>query len=140
MDKETKVLLGKLLGEIYRIQKRMPDLDCGASEDKIYGLLNGFESEIDDEIKSIGFVSKDDVAKVASVLDEYHHNPEKLEQLTGFYDIERKLERLGINRAKAKTILTWFNAGDRYTNVIQKMNSTNSPVECKTFEVSEWYK
>lgn len=53
---------------------------------------------------------------------------------------ERKLERLGINRAKAKTILTWFNAGDRYTNVIQKMNSTNSPVECKTFEVSEWYK
>jgi hypothetical protein len=131
-----KFLFGKILGEIYRIQRRMDA--CPVKESTVYGLLNGFESVIDDEISSIGFVSKEDVSAVADVLDEYFLDEKKLEKLKGYYDIEPALERRGISRSKAMIILTYFKLNGQYTNVIEKFNSQHSPVECKTFEPHWW--
>ena len=135
MEKETKILFGKLLGEIYRIEKRLSENVCSASEGQIYGLLNGFEIAVDEELEMIGFVSNEDIANVGDVLEEIWIDKEKLEKFKGFYDIEKKLSSLGIDRGQANKILRYFRAGDRFIEIIDKMDSTNSPTESRRFEL-----
>ena len=64
MDQEMTVFLGKLLGETYSLRKELTG-GCRVSDEKIFGLLNGFEATINDEIVSVGFVSADDERHVA---------------------------------------------------------------------------
>ena len=135
---EDKLLFGKILGEIYRIQNR--NGYCGVGESVIYGLLNGFESVIDEEIERIGHITKSEIRTVIDILDEYHKDEEKFKELTGFYDIEDKLDENGITRWKAIQILTYLKANRQFVDVIAKFNSSNSPVECKRFEIDEWDK
>ncbi len=78
MEKETKILLGKILGEVYRIEKRFPNMACPASQGQIYGLLNGFEDAIEQELEMTGSVPKEHVEIVANVLDEIYLDEEKL--------------------------------------------------------------
>lgn len=135
---ENKIMFGKLLGEIYRIQNRQGH--CPVSESVIYGLLHGFETVIDQEIERVGYISKEDLRAVEDILNEYHVDDEKLQELTGFYDIESQLEERGISRSKAMEIFTYLKADRRFNHVIEKFNSSNSPVECKTFELDDWDK
>ena len=53
-----------MLGEIYRLQKNTEQMDCTATHGQIYGLLNGFEESIDEQIAMIGHVSKDEVKSI----------------------------------------------------------------------------
>ena len=133
-----KLMFGKLLGEIYRIQNHQGN--CYVDESVIYGLLHGFESTINEEIESIGYTSIEEVRAVMDILDEYHKDNDKLSGLKGYYDIEHKLKQVGIERYKAVEILTYLKANRQYEHVIEKFNSSNSPVECKTFELNEWDK
>ncbi|MED4124139.1 hypothetical protein P4641_09130 [Halalkalibacterium halodurans] len=133
-----KFLFGKLLGEMYRIQKRLPESSVAVSNHVIYGLLNGIERIVDDQISSIGYVSKGEEDIVVNVLNEYHIDAEKLEGFNGYYDIERKLESQGITRSQAIKIITLLKAEGRFTNVIDKMDSSGSPSECRTFELRDW--
>lgn len=103
-NKDNKILLAKILGEIYRLQKHSQNIPCPASDARIYGLLNGFERIVDEEIERIGFVSNKELSTVEKILDEYFINEEKLKQFKGYYDIERELEVNQIDRAKAITI------------------------------------
>ncbi len=136
MDKDTKRLLGKLLGEVFRIQ-RASKIPCSASDEQIYGLLNGFEESVDDVLIELGDISSAKVESVTNVL-EIWSDPQKLNSFSGFYDIEKELMRLDVSRSDAIRILKYLKASDRFTDVIDKMNSSNSPGECKRFEVSEW--
>lgn len=133
-----KILFGKLLGEIYRIQNR--NGYSPVSEARIYGLLNGFEGVINEEIDDIGIVTEEEVIKVMDILDTYHLDLDELENLSGYYDIESDLNKENISRSKAIKILTYLNANGQYDHVIKKFNSSNSPVECKTFELNDWDK
>lgn len=132
-----KIMFAKLLAEIYRIQRKIDpkgeDLDA-----TIYGLLNGIEDVIDRELNRIGLISKEKFTAVCDVLQEYFDDDEKLNKLTGYYDIEPKLKMKGVSRSEAIAILTYLNATNQYDNVIKKFDSSNSPGECKKFEISKY--
>ena len=136
---ETKLLLGKLLGELYRLQNAS-GVRCGIEEAQIYGLLNGFENCIEQEIEMIGFVSREKLEAVGNILNEYFIDEKKLESFKGFYEIERGLQSNGIDRSDAIRILTYLKANHQFTNVIAKMDSSNSPSECRVFDLSEFEK
>lgn len=134
MDKNT-LLLGKLLGEVYRLQyeAEMPTADTST----IYGLRNGFESVINEELERIGFISTAQLDAVRNVLNTYDRSKEKLESLSGFYQVEDELSQKGVGRGEAIRILTFLQASHRFTNVIAKFDSQHSPTECRTFELHD---
>lgn len=140
MDLNTKLLLGKILGEIYRIQNRMEPNACPVKDSTVYGLLSGFESVIDEHLEGIGYISEEDIKNAADVLDVYFKDPEMLEKLEGYYTIEHELEKRGITRTKAIKIFTYFKANGQFTQEIEKMNSQHSPMECKVFELGDYDK
>ena len=140
MNVKTKIMLGKILGEIYRIQNSSNVMQCPASPGRIYGLLNGIEDAIDAEIQTDSLISTDKVDAVCKVLDPIFSDPTKLDEFSGFYDIEDELNERDVDRSDAIRILTYLYADGKLATVIDKMNSKNSPVECKTFGLSEWDK
>jgi hypothetical protein len=135
----TKYQFAKILGEIYRIQNRT-GVPCAASEATVYGLLNGIEKVIDEQIEDLREISSDKVDAVVSVLEPYWQDPKKLEEFTGFYAIERELADRGVSRGDAIPIIIYLKADHRFEEVIEKMNSKGSPIECTTFELDEFYK
>ena len=137
MMDDTKLLLGKLLAEVYRLQVNS-NIPCSAGPDRIYGLLNGIEMEINGEIEGIGFISNEQVQAASRILDKIFMDDAKLAQFKGFYDIESDLENAGVDRVAAMKIFTYFAAAGRFTSILEKMNSNNSPIECKTFELNKW--
>lgn len=139
MDKEmqNRLLLAKLLGEIYRIQKHS-GMPCAAADAQIYGLLQGFEDVVAEELERIGYVSKDQLSFVIDVLDPIDRDAERLNAFKGFYDIEAELQKGGVDRVAAIRILTYLNANSQFTALIAKMDSSNSPHECRTFNLGLW--
>lgn len=131
-----ELLLGKILGEIYRMQRHVGMATEGPAVS--YALCHGFEHVLADTFREIGGISKAQVGAVNSVLDEYFDDPEKLEAFRGFYEIEYKLERLGVCRGTAITILKYMKATGRYDPMLNKMDCSGSPGECRTFELGKW--
>jgi hypothetical protein len=130
------LLLGKLLAEVYRVQRK---LEIPTADDAtIYGLRNGFETVVAEELERIGFVSKAQVKHVMDVLDPIWQDPTKLVAFKGFYDIERELESGGVDRTTAIAVLTYLNAHGQFTDVIAKMDTSGSPGECRKFDLSKW--
>lgn len=136
-EKQNRILLGKILGEVYRIQKH-GNVPFGPSEANLFGLLNGFEHVIDEELEGIGFVSRDSLMAVINVLSPIDNDPEKLKAFKGFYDIEHELQKHGVDRSTAIRILTYLNANHQFQGLIAKMDTSGSPSECRTFEISKW--
>lgn len=137
MEKENKILLGKLLGEIYRLQKNT-DIPVGSSAGQIYGLLNGFEGAIDEELEMIGFIPQQQVDAVGSIMDEIYVNPDKMNAFKGFYELEPEFEAAGIDRGQANKIIRYYYASNRFTELIDKMDTSGSPTESRRFTLSEW--
>ena len=143
MDQELKRAFGFLLGQIYRMQKRIIDNDtdiCPVDDATIYGLLNGIEPIIDANLPTNMEVNVDDLTAVSDVLQPYFDDPEKLAAFTGYNQIESELKLRGISRSKAILIFTYFQSNGNYTNVIEKMDSTSSPSECRTFPIHDHQK
>lgn len=136
MDKQT-LLLCRLLGEQYRTQKKL-GLSVPASKGQIYGLINGFERAIKDELEGLGEITGEQIKAVADILDEYFMDDAKLASFKGFYDIERKLQQRGVDRGQAMQIIKYFHADGKFDRVIKKMDSSDSPSECRTFELYDW--
>ena len=140
MDAEIKLLFGKILGEIYRLQMHTEGMKSGGSPGRIYGLLNGLETEIEAELAAIPFIPKEKYYAVADVLEEYYRDDEKMKKFTGYYTIEGELSRRGVSRSEAMVILTEMKANRRFVELIAKMDSSHSPGECRTFEIDEFNK
>lgn len=136
---ENKLLFGKLLGELYRIEKKV-GMPCPATEAQIYGLVNGFENVIEEELESLGYISNEKLTTVINVLTPYWEDPQKLASFKGFYDIEHQLSQRGIDRGEAKRILKYLYANGQFIEVIEKMDSSDSPCECRTFNLRDWDK
>lgn len=137
MDRDIKMMLGKILGELYRVESAI-GMDCPATPARVYGLLRGIETAIDEELAEIGDVEAAKIKAVMDVLEPIWMSEEELEKFKGYYDIEPKLEARGVDREDAIKILRYLNANGQFREVIVKMNSQHSPVECKTFELTEW--
>ncbi|NUP12956.1 MAG: hypothetical protein HOW73_43505 [Polyangiaceae bacterium] len=139
MDNDTKRFLGKILGELYRIQSKV-GVEHGLGEHTIYGLLKGFESVIDEELERVGWVSRQEQRAAETILAVHWNDPDKLAEFNGFYTIEDELKRSAVDRTTAIRILTFHQANGSFAEIIGKMNSSGSPVECKTFELERWEK
>lgn len=121
--------MGFILGQVYRIQQKMGGNLCQASDATIYGLLNGFEGIIDEQFEIMGNISSEDVDRIGVILDEYFTDPNKLKELKGYYDIEPRIQGLGIDRGKALRIMRWYFLNHSFINVFEKMKGTHSPAE-----------
>ncbi len=124
----TEIMLGKVLGEIYRLQEVQGI--CEADPQRIYGLLNGFEDAISEELERVGFIAEEKVDFVCNLLDEIS-NTSNPAQFTGYYDIERQLKDSQISRSEAISIFRSLISGNQYTQEISKMDSDNSPSEVR---------
>ena len=98
------------------------------------------EPVIDRQLSEVGWITDDEITAVADVLQPYFDDEEKLNGLKGYYQIEFALRYAGIPREKAIAILTYFKANEQYTDVIKKLNSDASPIECKRFDIPDWNK
>lgn len=133
MEKELKLWFGKMLGEIYKIQYHSKELYCPVGPETIYGLINGFEGVIEDNIPEYS-ITQEDYENMISVLTPIHQDSEKLNNFEGYYDIEHDLEKLGINRSKAMDLFDFFSLRGAYREIISKMDSSGSPSEMRTFK------
>ena len=133
----NKLLLGKILGEIYRLQTNS-NVPCSAGPERIYGLLNGIEMEVAEEIDGIGFISTEQIKAASHILDKIFSDDAKLAEFKGFYNIESELDNAGIDRMTAIRIFTYFSAAGRFTSVLKKMSSSDSPIECREFGLDKW--
>jgi hypothetical protein len=137
MEKENKLLLGKLLGEVYRLQKKA-NIPVGSSVGQIYGLLHGFEHAIDHELEMMGDVSQAQFEAVGNILDKIYVDEERMKAFKGFYELETKFSAVGIDRGQANKILRYYYAEGRFEDLIDKMDTSDSPTESRTFKLSEW--
>jgi len=135
MEKKQLLAFGKILGETYRLQKRVDPNMVQVSDATIYGLLNGFEGVIESELAGEYTISENDISAMADVLDPYFNDPEK--EFNGFYDIEYNLQQRGIDRGKAIDILTYMKANGQYVEVIERMDTSGSPGECRSFNIRQ---
>lgn len=128
MEKDIKILLGKILGEIYEMQ----GVNCIVSPGTVYGLQNGFEFILDEVIGNYK-ITTEDYKNFVSILNPIYNNKENLSKFNGYYDIEEEMNKVGIDRGKAILLFNYFNRTNCYEELIKKLNSPNSPNELKTF-------
>ena len=139
MEKESRLLFGKILGEIYRFQRASDVVVCPASQGRIYALLNGFEGALERELEVMGCISDQQVKAVTDSLLAVWQDKNRLNHFKGYYDLENELQRRNISREEAIKILTYLKANHQFVELIEKMNSPHSPSECKCFDLDELY-
>jgi hypothetical protein len=139
MDKATKVALAYVLGEVFRIQKRIKDVNghdiCNVSNATIYGLLQGVESIIEEVIPTSYAVTKQEFGDACDILDEIWRDPQKVAAFNGYYDILDKFEAKGIDRMKAIHIFSIMRDRDQFIDIINKLDSSGSPNELRRPEI-----
>lgn len=128
MERDIKLFLGKILGEIYRLQK-------SPERATTYGLIKGIEPVVDEELESLGLITADQLRHVEEVLEKI--DKDKNSKFSGFYDIEGELKEGGVDRSQAIVIIKYLKAHEQFLDVIDKMNGSNSPSECRTFQIRD---
>lgn len=74
MEHEMKLALGRIIGNLYKIQREQ---GVNVSEAKVFGLLNGFQEEIDNELDNLEFYSNEKINLVCDELDPYYKHKKK---------------------------------------------------------------
>ena len=136
-DRDNKILLGKILGEIYHFQKES-GVNRKVDDGRVFGLLNGIEACINDELAEIGWVSQEECDKIMGVLNRIYSDKERMESITGYYDIEEEFNELGIKRWQVVRVMKYCQAEGKYFKLLKKMDTQNSPEECREFLVYEF--
>ncbi len=131
-------LLARLLGETFRVQKQL-EMAVSVDDGTIYGLIHGVEAALD-SIRGDRWISNERFSKAEKVLSSVFDDREKLAKFKGFYDLERDWQNAGLDRTDAIILLTYFYNSGKFVDLINKMNSKYSPIECKTFELDEYDK
>lgn len=130
---DIKAIFGKVLGEIYRLQDASGSMTSGQEPGHIYGLRHGIEDTIDREIEAVGWIPNAQLEAFSDILGKAQEDP----KFKGYYDIESELKEAGIERVAAIRMLRYFKASGRFADVISKMDSMYSPIECKNFDLEE---
>lgn len=118
MDSELKLVLGKMLGEVYRIQRAQGI--CQISDSRIFGLLNGIEEEVEAEINGLESISKSQVEVVRDYLTPYYNKEIDLEELPSFLHARLELEREGISHSDLIIILKYLKSKNSYVEEIDR--------------------
>lgn len=116
-----KLFFAKLLGEIYRIQKSQGIYN--GTDGRIYGLLNGVETDVESEVGNLGFISETEIGKVCDVFDPFYKEEKSLDEIPSSKEIQLSLEKYGISEGQFITILEYLYLNDRYTVEIEKIKS-----------------
>jgi hypothetical protein len=83
VDDNIKFFFGRILGEIYRLQQQAGGSDFQVDEATIFGLRNGIESVVDDEIANQEHISHDEHDFFSRVLDEVWSDPARMAAFPG---------------------------------------------------------
>ncbi len=134
MEKDLKLALAKLLGEILETNSEST-IDQGT----IYGLKNGFEFVINDFFSEEYSLTQEDYENFVSILNPIWNDLEKLENFSGFYEIESSLKDLGINKDKAWSFFKYFQLKGTFGEIREKLDSSNSPTEFRNFKDNNEY-
>lgn len=120
MEKDLKLALGKILGEVYDLERRIKN-SYSVSQQTIFGLVNGFEETIDKELTGMGMITEEDVRNASSILERYENDSFLLQSMVGFSDMEAEMGRYGIDWFTAKKIVTMLRYERKYPKVIEKL-------------------
>lgn len=137
-NRDLRRLTAYLLAQVLRLQQRVEKNMSGHGDARVFGLLHGFESEIEETLEWVGDVTLHQLQTVVDILTPIWSDSALLQAFTGYYDIEDELSAAGVDRPTAIRILTFLNANHQFAEVIKKMDSSNSPSECRTFELDRW--
>jgi hypothetical protein len=118
---ENKLIFGKILGEIYRLQRKQGI--CQASEGQIFGLLNGIDEALNTEFENLNLISNSKVSQVCDYLDPYYRGERDLDEIPSFQEMKMDLERIGINHTNLIIILKYLYSNERYTMEIEKLGN-----------------
>ncbi|WP_445429268.1 hypothetical protein [Bacillus atrophaeus] len=122
MDNELKLTLGKLFGEIYKIQKQHGI--CDKSDTRIFGLLNGFEEEITSEFEGLNFYSEDKVNAVCDKLHPYYTKEKDINDMPSFSQFRLDLEHeSGIKHTEVIDILKYLYSKSAYQLEIDRLGN-----------------
>lgn len=119
MDNELKLVLGKMLGETYRIQKEQGIVQV--DDGRIFGLLNGFEEAIESEFDELEFISKQQIDIVADYFDPYWKEEKSIDEMPSFLQVRMDLEKKDITHARLINIFKYLKATDRFNTEIDKL-------------------
>lgn len=111
LDNETKVSLGKILGNIYLIQKNQGV--CEQSDSHIFGLLNGVEQSLNTELENGDYISNEKITVVEDALLPYVTGEKEYENhlnTTIRLDLEHTK---GINQVEFINICKFLSGRDR---------------------------
>jgi hypothetical protein len=131
MDEQRR-MFSVMMAEIFRIQKELKVPHC-PSDATIYGLRNGIQEEFDRLVPQTG-VETTTLTKVSKILGKYVSNPETLK---GFYEIESELSDAGVDRSDSIRIFTYLQARREFVDVLSRLDSQDSPSECRTFDLMD---
>ena len=101
---ETKRFLGKVLGEVYRLQRRLAPSLPSVDGAVVYGLLHGFEHVIEDELDRIGWISSETVEAARLILERLRDGKQ---QMT-LDEVIAAFEQSAISRHEAIRLLAYF--------------------------------
>ena len=135
MDDDTKRFLGYILGQVYRLQKRVDAAMCPASDAEIYALTHGFEGATEKILHEMGAVSVPEFTGAVDVLDPLFRFQEQVAALRGYTDLEPRFATNGVDRATVIRCLKYLLADGQFTEVIHRLDSEYSPAECRRFEL-----
>lgn len=139
MDQETKLLLGRMLGEVLSLRRAL-GLENRVGPAEVYGLLHGFERTVEDMLPET-VITGEMEDRMANILDHYFMDADKLATFRGYYDMEPAIKAAGISRHEAIVILTKFRLEGRFVDVIDKIEGGRdggSPSELLNLAPSEF--
>lgn len=133
---DESILLGKILGEIYRLQ-RNADMPCCASDEDVYGLLNGFENVVEEQL---GRVTKNQFKVFEKLIQKFDVPEDERKEPRGFYAVEKQLAADGVDRATVIKLLRYYKATGHCDHIVQEFDTSNSPGELRNIRVAEYDK
>jgi len=76
---------------------------------------------------------------MTNILDPIDQDETRRANFKGFYEIEKDLEAKGIDRKQAIKILRYLRSNEQYVEIIARMNSSDSPTECRKIEIPQCF-
>ncbi len=125
MDSQM-ILLGRILGEVYRLQERSDKDDA-----QVFGLRNGMEYAIEQELLEIGFVSKSDTQAIEDALDELDKRHRQGSGAADYYSFESGLTSRGIGRSAILVVFEYLLRDSRFADVIHALAEGHAAIEIK---------
>ena len=101
LNNETKMFLGKVLGEVYKVQYNLDPDNCTVGPERIYGLIHGIENAVEAELPT-DFIDKQEIRQVEEILHPYLYDGKLA---TSFLGLKIEAEKEMIDEGKLITIL-----------------------------------